>query len=487
MKMPRHQHFLSLLITIVQSVFRIVIGLLILISFTSTFSGWLWLLIVVGLGVALPTWQFILNRYTFTANDVHLQSGIFWKKDIHIPYERIQTIQRKQSLIYQIFGLTKLSIETSGQTEDAGEAVLTGVKLWVADELEALRAQHHRPAIVPVVLLPNSNSTTVAGGQPQYTISLSNLFIYGFTALGIVPVIIGSAFFYDRISDLLPEHFTKWLLTVFTHGAWPILLAVVLLIIILATLFNLAVTINKYYGFTVTRDGYALELQRGLITHATVHFDTRKVQAVQFEQSPLRRIFHLVTVKVLLASNAADDEAEAELTMIPVIPMQNIATVMPTLLPDFDYAIPQQATSLPKSRFWYFWRIRLWWLVLLPIAGVLWFWHYQLGALLLTGLLIVWFTSLAWLANRDIRLAVMHRQLLLQQTSNFKKTWTLVKHAKVQTLAIKQSLWLINKDIAHLVVNIRTANTHRSITLRYLNLNDALRIQKWYIKETHSN
>ncbi|QBO35513.1 hypothetical protein EQG49_03100 [Periweissella cryptocerci] len=477
--MPRHQHFLTLVLTILRSTFNILIALLILIKFTTHLSGWLWLLLIIVLGVVLPSWQYMLNRYTFTANDVHLQSGLFWKKDVHIPYERIQTIQRKQSLLYQIFRLARVTIDTSGKSSGEAEAVLPGVKLSVADELELLRAQHHQAPVTPVVLWPQ-NIKAVPVSQPNYTISPKNLFIYGLTSLGILPILIGVWFVYDQIGDLLPKRYAHWLVNNYQHGTWQVLLAVILLIFILAALINLVKTVNKYYGFNITRTDHAVELQRGLINHATVHFDTRKVQAVQFEQSLLRRAFHLVTVKVLLASNAADDESEAELTMIPVIPMKSLTKVMPSLLPDFDYGIPQQFTSLPNERFWYFWRIRLWWLLLVPGIEALWLWHYQLLAIITLIVLIAWFTSLAWFANHDVGLAIMADQLLLQKARNFKKTWTLVKHVKIQSLAINQSLWLINSDIAHLSVDVRAANSSHSIDLRYLNLADTLAVQKWY-------
>ncbi|WP_261656159.1 PH domain-containing protein [Leuconostoc holzapfelii] len=59
---------------------------------------------------------------------------------------------------------------------------------------------------------------------------------------------------------------------------------------------------NQYYGFTLMRVGQHLAIARGLFTKHTMQLRTTRVQAVQLEQSLLRRALHLQTVSVLLAS-----------------------------------------------------------------------------------------------------------------------------------------------------------------------------------------
>ncbi|HCH60726.1 MAG TPA: hypothetical protein DEW45_04690 [Leuconostoc lactis] len=57
---------------------------------------------------------------------------------------------------------------------------------------------------------------------------------------------------------------------------------------------------NQYYGFTLSRVGQHLAISRGLLTKHTMQLRTTRVQAVQLEQSLLRRALRLVTVSVFL-------------------------------------------------------------------------------------------------------------------------------------------------------------------------------------------
>ncbi|MDR3037569.1 MAG: PH domain-containing protein [Coriobacteriales bacterium] len=74
--------------------------------------------------------------WEITEADIHIYSGIIFKKQIHIPFQRVQSIDFKATLIERILGLVKLKIETAGGASNTG-VVIPALKLAQAEALRA--------------------------------------------------------------------------------------------------------------------------------------------------------------------------------------------------------------------------------------------------------------------------------------------------------------------------------------------------------------
>jgi putative membrane protein len=74
--------------------------------------------------------------WEITEADIHIYSGIIFKKQVHIPFQRVQSIDFKATLIERILGLVKLKIETAGGASNTG-VVIPALKLAQAEALRA--------------------------------------------------------------------------------------------------------------------------------------------------------------------------------------------------------------------------------------------------------------------------------------------------------------------------------------------------------------
>lgn len=75
-----------------------------------------------GIILLMRWWSYRHLYYEIDAQEFNLYSGVFNKKHTHIPYQRIQSINQKATLLQRILGVCSVSIDTAGGA--ANKAVL---------------------------------------------------------------------------------------------------------------------------------------------------------------------------------------------------------------------------------------------------------------------------------------------------------------------------------------------------------------------------
>jgi putative membrane protein len=95
------------------------------------------LLLIFALVVAVSFISYRRFSWEITATDIHIRSGIVFKKQVHIPFARVQSIDFNAGVFERVLGLVKLKVETAGGAANRG-VVIPALKLAQA---EALRAE----------------------------------------------------------------------------------------------------------------------------------------------------------------------------------------------------------------------------------------------------------------------------------------------------------------------------------------------------------
>ncbi len=98
------------------------------------------LLLSIGAGmillILLVSWIVMFyNRYMFQVqkDGIEIKRGILWKKDITIPYDRVQNVDIDRGPIEQLIGIYNLNVFTAGTASETqaifgAEGYLPGVK-----------------------------------------------------------------------------------------------------------------------------------------------------------------------------------------------------------------------------------------------------------------------------------------------------------------------------------------------------------------------
>lgn len=86
------------------------------------------------------------RNYTFTLEDygIKMKKGIFYTKEISIPYRQIQNVNVNRSMIYQMFRISRLVIITAGEDDNKGamgestDSVFDPIDADIAEEIRSL-------------------------------------------------------------------------------------------------------------------------------------------------------------------------------------------------------------------------------------------------------------------------------------------------------------------------------------------------------------
>jgi uncharacterized membrane protein YdbT with pleckstrin-like domain len=111
---------------------------------------------VIGLVVASLIYRF----YTFTLGefDLKLRKGILYREEISIPYRHMQDINIMRGIFYQIFGVSRLVIDSAGHEEHV-EHGHTDIKLEPIDKDLAIELRALLQHRIGVQVIENLHAT----------------------------------------------------------------------------------------------------------------------------------------------------------------------------------------------------------------------------------------------------------------------------------------------------------------------------------------
>ncbi|MDP5041088.1 MAG: PH domain-containing protein, partial [Paraglaciecola sp.] len=68
-------------------------------------------------------WSFQVYRFRLSDNVLEIRSGLFRKKHVNLPFERIQNVKIEQPLYYRLTGYACLQLDTAGSAKQEAQLV----------------------------------------------------------------------------------------------------------------------------------------------------------------------------------------------------------------------------------------------------------------------------------------------------------------------------------------------------------------------------
>lgn len=305
-------------------------------------------LVFVGLVVLVHVLAYKRLYFTLGPNEFSLYSGIITKKRVHVPYDRVQSVDARASLIQRVFGVRNVFIDTAGGASN--KAVLVpyvtqAQATWLTAELYARKRQALQPqaASAPApqqAAQPAAAPTPHAAGQPaaqqpanvldygkqawdevggvfagapmqdmtptfEYGLTNKQLFLSGLSnnssfvllVVGVLAALGQLIDFADLIFPDQAEQAGQALNGLVAQSADPfvgmgITLSIVGIVVVLAIVWLLTGIGQciSYGGFRTRRVGDRVEVERGLLQHTRQSISIQRVQAVVVKQSVIRRL-----------------------------------------------------------------------------------------------------------------------------------------------------------------------------------------------------
>lgn len=334
------------------------------------------LVLIIGL-VALFQWLSYKHLYYIIGpEEFNLYSGIFNKKRVHVPYQRIQSVDQRASLLQRVFGVCTVSIDTAGGSNNKAVQVpyvqksqaeqlrteLFARKQYATAVQEGMAPQEAAVAVAAAsgVVLPQAGAVgqaAVAGsagqaphnvldapaeiwtdvrgvfggsavdtGKVTYEYGLTNkeLLFTGLSnntafVLVILGILGGAAQFASQMAPVLtgmvdPLVGQFMLLSGQLFGGNLVAAGVALVLVIAAVMWLLSIVGSaiSFGGFRACRRDNRIEVERGLLQHQFQGVSVDRVQSVIVKQSFIRRLLGYCELSLGKIDAAAESSDEQQ-------------------------------------------------------------------------------------------------------------------------------------------------------------------------------
>lgn len=433
--------------------------------------------------------QYFTLEYRFSRTELTIRSGLLFRRERQIPFERIQEINMHQGLVHRFLDLARIQISTAGG--DAKEANLNVLSCADAEELRAAIDQFQ-----------HATESLLKAKEADYEcfVSLRELVVGGLTSqiVASIGALIGAIIYFqvfykigagwfNKIEQHASRHMPSQRITELIEGRIPdtgpaayvshLIFDETLGKSIALVIFGLGATVVTYvirfYGFRLTRRGELLSSQYGLLTVKRGSLSRERIQTMKLEEGLLRRWFGLASVRVDSAGdNTQVDDQKKRDVLVPVakreLALEAAVESMPgiaNLQPDWNRVSPR--AIMRGSR-------KGWLLLLLVMAQ--------------TYAFAGWF-CLAWLPAFPL-MYLLNRQWFLHtgyaiESDHFlsRKGWinrstTCLPIRNIQNVSVYQSFFDRRAKLASLSIDTAgQSNTGGGPVIRHLPVADAFAIQ----------
>ncbi|MGB9377940.1 MAG: PH domain-containing protein [Mycobacteriales bacterium] len=281
--------------------------------------------IVVAFVLSYVSWRF--TWYRVEGKELHLESGVLFRRSRRVPLERVQAIDIVRPLVGRILGLAELRLEVVGQgATEAPLAYLT-------------EAEAHRLRARLLALAAGVDADTPAPDEevlarvPSRDLVISVLLL-GQVVVGVPLLILAGAVM--LVIDIKAFFASLPVLGSFAYGIGTVSVRRVLM----------------EYGFTLAESPDGLRLRHGLLETRAQTVPPGRVQAIRLIQPVLWRHRDWVRVEVDVAGYAAGDEAKSVTgALLPVAPRPVAEAVLRRVLGGVDVATMQRR-PVPRRAAW---------------------------------------------------------------------------------------------------------------------------------------
>jgi putative membrane protein len=410
-------------------------------------------------------------RYTYKmeADELRIEYGIFVRKKRFIPYERIQSMDVTEGILQRLFGLVKVQIETAGGQQDEGaDAVLSAItkeEAQIIQEFVAMAKGNHRV-----------EGMGEQGHPSVYHISQQQLIMLSLTSGGVGVVISAVFAVLSQLDDFIPF---KKLFGGFETWAERNLIIIAIIVFfgfLISWMIALVGTLLKYANFTVIKAEKDLIISQGLLERRQITIPIKRIQAVKIRENIIRQIFGYATVHVESAGGSVENLEGANVTILPMIKLNQIASVLDTLLP--EYCMTTSFTPVPKRALRrYIFRSWSW---VVPIAALAIIFLKLWGLLSLLLLVIVTFSAI--LKYRAAGWKLDGQQLSLRYRTTQRIT-VLIKKNKLQSLELRESPFQHKVQLCTIEAFVESGAGNAGGTVVDMEKNDSLKVYEWFTRE----
>jgi len=415
--------------------------------------------IVLGLGVMsvlVLIYSFVYYRrflfyIDYKNQEFVLQEGVFNTEDIAIPFDRIQQVYIKRSILQRILNVNSFVIETAGSKNE--EISIKAISNEKANQLLAILIKV-KDKYSEKITDPEITGTTSENQFWTHELSFLTLLKIGISTNYLRGLVLIAAFFttiYNEVRTVSEEH-SETIQKYLDELPGPmesvsIFMFIAVIVLLMSVLITVAEVFIKYFNLKLTQTKDSLELEMGLKTNTKVSLRPRRVQLLQVITNPVQKWLNLYEVRISLANS--ENELQKSKIKIPGLDQATVVKVYSflytdqssgfgdTFLPDKILLVRRLIIALVPALASYF-------VVFFVDAVSFTTW------LLLAGLYAVITGIWQILMFRSLTL-IISEDFVYKKYGVWNKTEERFEIYKIQSISVFQPLWYEKKNLVNII------------------------------------
>ena len=418
---------------------------------------------------------FYLNFYFYVTDDEFiLKKGYLRKKQLTIPLARIQSVNTKQNLIQQILNVVTLEIDTAGTA--AKELKIHALEKSFATELQNQLRSGKAKSEIP----ESGEPTEIKATSEKLILKLTpaDLLKIGISQnhfrTGLIILAFGFQIF-NKIQDIFAEKAEEYsgeLVNYLSHSDWALIIFLIIFFLVVSILFSLFRTVFKYFDFKLLKQENAYRIEAGLINKRNVVLPYNKIQELNWETGPIKKLFgiyHLVFKQAVSAQNR-----RVQLVDAPGCLTKHLNRLKTDLFGE------DVLNELPKTETNSYYFRRLWIISgLIPVA---------LTTPFLFSEWLFWIGAIAWLLiSAGYSFLILKKRYFKINGDQIRISKGAISHKltqmelfKIQSVEFRQTIFQKRRSLA----SLRLMNASGSMTIPYIDESMAKQIYNYLLYHT---
>ena len=407
-------------------------------------------LVTIVLVYSILYYRSFLFHIDYRNEEFILQKGVISTQNIAIPFDKIQQVYFKRSILERVINTYRVVIDTAGSNQE--EVSITAINKEDADLLAAIltrvkkEVEEKDKETEEKQNLPTKYWTHKLSASTLIKIGISTNYLRGLRLVIVFFATIYNEFyrfFEENYGDEVGEYYEMVPDATTSIGLFVGLFIFLLIVCIIITVLEVFI---KYFGMKLTQTNESLELEMGLNTNTKVALQPRRVQLMQTTTNPVQKYLNLYEAKIALASS---ENAMAKKNIkIPGLGREELEKVKSFLYGENTGDLYAQFKSHRLIL------IRRFLISLLPVIisyGV-WLWQPFMGRafyFILAGIYLLLAMSYQILRYRSLKL-VFSNEFLNKYYGVWNKREEQVEIFKMQAFTIKQPVWYKKRGLFNL-------------------------------------
>lgn len=301
--------------------------------------------------------NWFFKKYELSADAFYFYEGIFTKEERIVPYYRIQDIQQHRNIVHHILRHTSLRFETASGGENASitfhtlpaqqaEKMKAFVDYAVSSSTEVDEEKDEQLRKEPYV--QNQTKRTIHFSPSRQDLMFA--FLTSFKFLALMPILMSIYVKLDGKLDL-DKHLSS--VHSFFSSAWWLIAFVVIFLLIISVFVGMTQIYLKYGKYEIASDEKHIYITQGRMNESSFAIRKSNVQAIQIEQTLMKRILGMAEIKLISAGSLEVGSDDQQINALyPFLRHNRALWLLHELLPDYELGNERTLHQHPLQKLW---------------------------------------------------------------------------------------------------------------------------------------